>query len=65
MNLLVDKESRDESVEVTHRNESCSNKGRFWDCARGICPGTALGLLLLAGWGLVALVQWVWALIVG
>lgn len=44
---------------------SCSTEGKDCGCSKGMCPGTILGGLMLAGWGLYALGTWVWGMIAG
>ncbi len=44
---------------------ACSAEKGNCGCSNGLCPGTILGGIVLAGWGLYAVGTWVWGLIAG
>jgi len=43
----------------------CSAENKDCGCSSRMCPGMILGGVILAGWGLYALGDWVWRLITG
>jgi hypothetical protein len=42
---------------------ACSAESQDCGCSHGMCPGTILGGIILAGWGLYAVGAWVWSML--
>lgn len=61
----TDPMTKNEAASQSAQHQSACSNGKDSACSNGVCPGTIMAVVLLAGWSLWSLVSWLWQVLAG